>query len=570
MQSPLKGQQQIGWTDMRLNQDNIPKTIERKRKGRGVDIISSSLPTPPSHSTQFPTPETVRRSSRPRKPTEPFASSSSSSQTHLPTPQTQRTKRRLTPPIEEELIPSPSGHTTFYLSSNNAGASTSTRPEKIRRRPGLTFAQQMGLLSTTKQSGIGVGIGMGGGHKFGIHGKVDQIGKGSMVPIKEDVNENPFLVSGQSLGPPVPLGSPGQITIHQPGEDNGFDSDTDGASMLCPSPRRSPRLASPLPDASEFESKKSATTISPTGLLSPPPTKHAPRIGLLFPSSGVEKKGITREEMKRIKKEEEEKLKMLDYNDNPFLVKPGESSSSSSSRRERKGPIINEDLPTVTYVFRGSKKVFANPLYPSNSKFPCSELNPEDDDFEPNPLPKPKLLFPHGPSPSSQKSVTSILNKSKNSRRDMMLLRTPSPDREGISPPSSPVSTPTTSTRFGRSTTTTTSHSHNGQQRKGKTHIKQQQQEEEGIFSDDEGELMMRNIRNDDGLHNIHEDVVDEEEETSLPNRRGLLFSSNQPKGVKRSLGGITGLTGGDGRNNNHLDEHDSGRSKKQRGLLRL
>ncbi|WWC65929.1 uncharacterized protein I303_108551 [Kwoniella dejecticola CBS 10117] len=511
MQFPLKGQQhhQNGWT---ANSD-IPRTVERKRKGRGVDIISSSLPTPPSH-THLPTPETIRRSGRPRKPA---AVDSAVSSVHLPTPQTQRTKRRLSPPrstIEEEPIPSPSGHTTFFLANH---ASSSTRPEKIRRRPGLTFAQQMGLLTNSKN---GVGVGMGG-HKSANHGKVDQIGSTTHVslPTKDD---NPFLVSG--LGAPVPLASPGHITIHRPGEDD-FDSETEGIQPLVPSPlpRRGPRLASPSPSTSL--AKMSTSIKSPSGLLSPPPTKHAARIGLFQASSSSSKpKAMTREQMARRKKEEE----MLDYEDNPFLVKRGECSTRAPQSR---GPIVDEDLPTVTYVFRGSKKVFANPLFPSNAPFPRAELHPDDDEFEPHPLPKPKLLWPTGPSPSKSKIRE--------------LVRTPSPDREGISPPSSPVSTPTTSRRFGHTALARTPHG------------SKERVAEEGIYSDDEGEVMMRNIRG----HGVEENHDEE-----LPSRRGLLFGAGAragvglnmgSKGTKRALGGIGG------------EDADS-RGKKPRGIFRL
>ncbi|WWC73592.1 uncharacterized protein I206_107564 [Kwoniella pini CBS 10737] len=505
MQSPLKGQHQQnqnGWT---AHQD-IPKTVERKRKGRGVDIISSSLPTPPSQ-THLPTPETIRRSGRPRKNTSTEASTSA---THLPTPQTQRTKRRSSPPrtrTEEEPIPSPSGHTTFFLSNHD---STSTRPEKIRRRPGLTFAQQMGLLSTSK-SRLGVGM---GGQKALNHGKVDQIGSVNQRNISTK-DDNPFLVSG--LGAPVPLASPGVITTHQPRGDES-DSETEGVQPLCPSPlpRRSPRLASPSPGTTLI--KMLSSVKSPLGLLSPPPTKHAARIGL-FQSSSTKPKAMTRQEIAKRKKQ----LEMLDYEDNPFLVKNGESSTRVPQTR---GPLVDEDLPTVTYVFRGSKKVFANPLYPSNAPFPRSDLHPDDDEFEPHPLPKPKLLWPKGPSPSKSKI------------RDMV--RTPSPDIEGLSPPSSPVSTPTTSHRFGKSSLAHTPHNAKGPE------------VEEGLYSDDDDEFLMRNIRG----HG-----QDDHAEEELPSRRGLLFGavgSTNSKGTKRGFGGTGGV------------EDSDTRGKKPRGLFRL
>ncbi|WRT69799.1 uncharacterized protein IL334_006790 [Kwoniella shivajii] len=518
MQFPLKGtQHQTGWTGSTYQ--DAPRTIERKRKGRGVDIIgTSSLPTPPSRSTHLPTPETIRRSSRPRKPIEPVASSSTSA--HLPTPQTQRTRRKLSPSpsvlIEGEAIPSPSGHTTFYLSSTNP---SSSRPEKIRRRPGLTFAQQMGLLTNTNNGrGVGVGVGMGG-HKAGNHGKVDQIGHqtSNMTVTVTKADENPFYVSssesGLGAGAPLTLASPGLITSHRPGEED-FDSDTDNVPTLCsPKPRRSPRKQSPSPNHHlSPQSQESTIPIhfsSSIGLLSPPPTKHAPRIGINTPGKMV--KGVTREEAKKRMEREKE---MLDYEYNPFLTKPGESSKRSP------GPVVNEDLPTVTYVFRGSKKVFANPLYPSGAPFHPAELDPEDDEFEPHPLPQPRLLWPTGPSPSKSK---------------LRMMRTPSPELD-VSPPSSPVSTPTTSRRFGKSALS--------------LEHEKDSENHEGVYSDDEGELMMRNVR-------AHLTEEDHEHEEDLPSRRGLLFGGHgSTKGMKRGLG--------------EVESEISSRGKKSRGLLRL
>ncbi|WVQ95946.1 hypothetical protein IAU59_003045 [Kwoniella sp. CBS 9459] len=540
MESPLKGSQiylQPGWTGIK-QQEDAPRTVERKRKGRGVDVISS-LPTPPSqHTSHLPTPETVRRSARTTRKadSQPHASGS----TQLPTPQTQRTRRRqpISKSTELEAQPSPSGHTTFFLSSA-AASSASARPEKVRRRPGLTFAQQMGLVSTSSASstgsrGVGVGI---GGHKNAGHGKVDQIGSTMPLPT---VDENPFLVSS-ALGAPVGLASPGAITAHRPTEPDS-DSDAEGAPMLC-SPSRlrgSSRLGSSSP--STKISKPVLPLSAGTGLLSPPPTRHAPRIGVISPNGT--KKTVTREERaarERARREAEERRRMLDLEDNPFLVKPGEPST------RRPGPIIDEDLPTVTYVFRGAKKVFANPLYPSRAPFPQAELDPEEDEFEPHPLPKPKLLWPTGPSPSKRINLEDA--------------RTPSPDPE-LSPPSSPVATPTISRRFGREAV--------------RSESLQMKNDPSTIFSDDEGEVIMRNARgNGHGNHHDHDDGHEhehenEEEEMPIPSRRGLLFGSlgggsDGQKGVKRALGESVF-----GHSHGHVNAAEESRAKKARGMLRL
>jgi hypothetical protein len=132
-------------------------------------------------------------------------------------------------------------------------------------------------------------------------------------------------------------------------------------------------------------------TDSPTqlasGLLTPPPTR--PQRGLrTIPAPKVDHQA---EERKR--KQKEEMKRMMDIESNPFLVKPGESSRP----RQRQPLPVDESRPTVTYVFRGAKKVFANPFFPSEAAFPPSNLDPEDEDYEPHPNPKPRLLWPSPP-----------------------------------------------------------------------------------------------------------------------------------------------------------------------------
>lgn len=80
---------------------------------------------------------------------------------------------------------------------------------------------------------------------------------------------------------------------------------------------------------------------------------------------------------------------MMDEN-NPFIAKPGEVVRPRPTR---------EDSPHVTYVFRGSKKVFANPFFPPETEYAPSELDPTHPDFEPHPCPRPRLLFPTPAAP---------------------------------------------------------------------------------------------------------------------------------------------------------------------------
>ena len=266
---------------------------------------------------------------------------------------------------------SPSGHTTFFLS-----AASSARPEgAIRRRPGLTFAQQMGLLSQNASSTspsnptsinfggrLGVGVGMGGTRSSG-HGKVDQITFGRLAgPISQD--QNPFLDTR-----PVGLASPGATTTHRPHK-----------SFASPLEVRAPRAA----------------------MLSPPSTRKITRFRT---PPQVTERQRKKEEMKR----------MMDAESNPFLAHPGELIHPG-----RAGLLVDESRPTVTYVFRGAKKVFANPFLRPDQPFPAADLDPEDDEFEPHPCPAPRLLWASGEGSSSreQSPPTSPIATPSFSRRD--------------------------------------------------------------------------------------------------------------------------------------------------------
>lgn len=348
------------------------------------------------------------------------------------------------------------------------------------------FAQQMGLIASSVSRGVGVGM---GGHRIGQQ-KVDLV--------QATHEDNPFLVSKgdeQTLDVPVGLASPGVITTHRPGD---LSSDTeDDAEPLC-SPthlKQSPARTQPS------SSIRPSLVYAASGLLSPPPTKPAPRIA--DPNS---KTVLTRaEHAAKIasRRKVEERRQMLDMEHNPFLVKPGEPST------RRAGPIVDEDQPTVTYLFRGAKRVFANPLWNSKMPFPRAELPPEDDDFEPHPLPKPKLLWPEGPSPSKRINLEKVTRSS-----------TPSPSRiAGRSRESSPVATPTILRRFGGTSLSTDSPNPLGVG--------------QSAFTDDENDLSHQDAEGES-------DFEPEEQEEELPVRRGLLFGG---AGMKRDRSASPGGT---------------------------
>ncbi|KDQ10405.1 hypothetical protein BOTBODRAFT_147767 [Botryobasidium botryosum FD-172 SS1] len=95
---------------------------------------------------------------------------------------------------------------------------------------------------------------------------------------------------------------------------------------------------------------------------------------------------------------------MRDSPNNPFL------SSADSPPRLPRPTAPSGEQPTIAYVFRGVKTVFANPLYsaepPAAGTVDPSTLPPEHPDFEPSLTVPSKLLFPTAFA-SSSKSVSS-------------------------------------------------------------------------------------------------------------------------------------------------------------------
>ncbi|WVQ77525.1 hypothetical protein IAR50_007211 [Cryptococcus sp. DSM 104548] len=482
MESPLMGN--TGRTGSRQSGD---EHRAKRRRGRNVDVIASPVCYNP-----LPTPETVRR---------PHKSKLASHPNHPPTPQTQRHIRRA--PTPESSANSRRMSPSNQVPSVPSTYQTATRPEKTsRRRPGLMFAQQMGLVDSR-----GVGVGMGG-HRLGQ-------AKGVLKAVKEE--ENPFLVSSDplptkrlSLGAAMGLASPGAIQSQS--EDGYSHSDLENETTH-------PLLSLQSPT---------------TGLLSPPPTQHAPRI------SDPESQNVrTRAEQASSSKHARPSipLDMLDLEHNPFLEGPSEPS------RRRPGPSVDEDQATITYIFRGAKRVFANPLYHSTAPFPQADLQPEDEDFEPHPLPKPRLLWPEGPKESGKR-----INVQEICRRGT---RTPSPGpskRKLSHTASAPLMTPTTSRarRFVNPALARDSPNFGGESSAFTDEELEQDAEGEEESDDDEPFKPIKSV----GAKLAGRGKRDEEEE-ELPVRRGLLFGAGA--GMKRDREGA-----------------EEGRVKRMKGAERL
>ncbi|BEJ13499.1 hypothetical protein CspHIS471_0306730 [Cutaneotrichosporon sp. HIS471] len=307
-----------------------PRSAERRRRGRGVDVMSA-MPTPEKPRLHLPTPVTQRRRTDTLAPSDHTG-------IHLPTPQTLPRKRG-SPSTEDPA--SPTGHTQFFFAQSAAEPSEPAERVPPRRRPGLMFAQQMGLTQADGTSDIkfgarlGVGVGMGGVMRSS-HGPVvdkvtvDHQENPFLVQPSSSRTANPFLSWSSSQSRPVPP-TPGTETSYVPQALRPSEE-----RSLSPHPRRRPRVPVGLDRTSEA--------------LAAAARRQA----------------------------------MMDE-DNPFIAKPGEVVRANPTR---------EDSPHVTYVFRGSKKVFANPFFPPETEYAPSQLDPTHPDFDPHPCPKPRLLFP--------------------------------------------------------------------------------------------------------------------------------------------------------------------------------
>lgn len=290
-----------------------PRSADRRRRGRAVDVMSAyvtawpnmtvvqmadlascSLPTPerPQHHN-LPTPVTQRRRTDVVAPSDDAA-------VHLPTPQTLPRKRASPSTVDPT---SPSGHTSFFF----AQSGTTEPAERVppRRRPGLMFAQQMGLTQTAmpttseiKFGGrLGVGVGMGGVMRNSPHGPVDKVSL-----------ENPFLVHSSSSrtadSTPADLPSESRPAPPAPGAETSYVPQAlrpSAERSLSPHPRRRPR--------------------PPAGPASPT-RKH-----LAVPGAGPSSAAARR--------------KTMTDEDNPFVARPGEVVRPRPTR---------EDNPQVTYV----------------------------------------------------------------------------------------------------------------------------------------------------------------------------------------------------------------------------
>ncbi|PFH47981.1 hypothetical protein AMATHDRAFT_6242 [Amanita thiersii Skay4041] len=99
-----------------------------------------------------------------------------------------------------------------------------------------------------------------------------------------------------------------------------------------------------------------------------------------------------------------------DSPNNPFLDSPTQKEDNAKPNDKKSSPRTPaslEERPTVTYVFRGVRGVYPNPLYNHAKRRPLSpppqsKLPPDHPDYTPDMRCPPRLLFPTGPSKGSK------------------------------------------------------------------------------------------------------------------------------------------------------------------------
>jgi len=109
---------------------------------------------------------------------------------------------------------------------------------------------------------------------------------------------------------------------------------------------------------------------------------------------------------------------LRDSPENPFLDdSPGSPASSPAPRT----PIQHGEKELMTYVFRGMKAQFANPLYNLSPSVRERSLLPiEHPDFEPNEACAPKLLFPSAHRRQARPDASRNLTTGEDERNDRL------------------------------------------------------------------------------------------------------------------------------------------------------
>ncbi|KAF8960407.1 hypothetical protein BDZ97DRAFT_1833447 [Flammula alnicola] len=158
--------------------------------------------------------------------------------------------------------------------------------------------------------------------------------------------------------------------------------------------------------------------------VSPPPSHRKAAVGTLpldsVPGSSSSPPSTPRATRSATKRA------IRDSPDNPFLATPvkvvEDSDTPSASSANPSPHTPNHEKPTVTYVFRGVRRVYQNPLYNHAedrpySPPPASKLPIEDPDYSPAVTCTPKLLFPAARRNTKGKKAAAAAIRTKSKKR---------------------------------------------------------------------------------------------------------------------------------------------------------
>ncbi|KAH8076004.1 hypothetical protein BXZ70DRAFT_711149 [Cristinia sonorae] len=221
-------------------------------------------------------------------------------------------------------------------------------------------------------------------------------------------------------------------------------SETSRGRSLSRSPTRSPSSSPPA----------RLLRRNNTGLFSPPPSRRHPAPVVALP--------VTPPPLPRTPRAGRSLKRKLfperDSPNNPFLV-PDDSPEALSSPdvgSRTPTPLPYVEKPTITYVFRGVKAEFKNPLHDPSNPTGVPDLEPgdpstlpvSDREFSPDPYCPPKLLFPE-----ARKLDHARLRKRKAPATARSRSGSDEPEKRPVAGPSTPKrpSTPPSQTAKGRS-----------------------------------------------------------------------------------------------------------------------
>ncbi|KAF8629386.1 hypothetical protein AX17_005682 [Amanita inopinata Kibby_2008] len=233
---------------------------------------------------------------------------------------------------------------------------------------------------------------------------------------------------------------PGPETMHR-------DGDVDAqAPLLYRRLQRSQSLAQTEQTSSKKEEESKPALVSTNTTLvapvSPPPSNRRAAVTKTLSLSAatlVKSPPATPKPKARVKQRARRvfELPQRDTPNNPFLDSPVEREKAKASAKDGTSPHTPpplEERPTVTYVFRGIRGVYPNPLYNHAKKRPRtpppeSRLPLDHPDFSPDMRCPPRLLFPTRPRKenTSQPQPLDSLDPPTTPTRDRSRYKNPGP-----------------------------------------------------------------------------------------------------------------------------------------------